>query len=219
MLPSTGSSIVLSEPHESLDEKSPLYVLWNIQGDMIMQQDKRTIKTERVIRRSFLELLEKKDFSRITINDICDRACISRNTFYAHYADKYLLMDRITEDFFQDLLSQIINKNVDNNYQSAISTTAWLFFDYLSEHQSVVRLLSKSNSQFWSILDRQLQEYTLSVSPDNPKAQVYAIYSCGAITGCYRAFFEGSIAMSSADFVQSVIDIAGKSNDYLIKKL
>ena len=182
-----------------------------------MQQDKRTIKTERAIRQAFMELLRKKDFTKITVNDICDLACISRNTFYGHYADKYLLMDSITEDFIRAMIDQIIVKNVLNNYQNAISTTAWLFFDYLNDRQDTVRLLSKSNAQFWSTLDRLLQEFIKSVSENDARTQVYIIYSCSALTGCYRAYFEGSISMTAADFVQSIIQIAGKSNDFLNK--
>ncbi len=35
--------------------------------------------------RAFLELLEKKDFSYITVKEICERAGVNRSTFYLHY--------------------------------------------------------------------------------------------------------------------------------------
>lgn len=34
---------------------------------------------------AFLELLEKKDFSYITIKEICEKAGVNRSTFYLHY--------------------------------------------------------------------------------------------------------------------------------------
>lgn len=35
--------------------------------------------------KAFLELLEKKDFSYITVKEICERAGVNRSTFYLHY--------------------------------------------------------------------------------------------------------------------------------------
>ncbi|MFR8317069.1 MAG: TetR/AcrR family transcriptional regulator [Catenibacillus sp.] len=34
---------------------------------------------------AFLELLEKKDFSYITVKEICEKAKVNRSTFYLHY--------------------------------------------------------------------------------------------------------------------------------------
>ena len=34
---------------------------------------------------AFLKLLEKKDFSYITVKEICERAGVNRSTFYLHY--------------------------------------------------------------------------------------------------------------------------------------
>lgn len=35
--------------------------------------------------KAFLELLEKKDFSYITVKEICEKAGVNRSTFYLHY--------------------------------------------------------------------------------------------------------------------------------------
>ena len=64
-----------------------------------MQQDKRTVKTEKAIRDAFISLLRKKEIGKVTVNDICQTALISRNTFYGHYADKYLLVETMSKEF------------------------------------------------------------------------------------------------------------------------
>jgi AcrR family transcriptional regulator len=38
------------------------------------------------------ELLERKSFQKITVNDICQDAMVSRSTFYLHFEDKYQLL-------------------------------------------------------------------------------------------------------------------------------
>lgn len=35
--------------------------------------------------KAFLSLLEKKDFSYITVKEICEKAKVNRSTFYLHY--------------------------------------------------------------------------------------------------------------------------------------
>lgn len=44
--------------------------------------DRRVIKTKDNIYRTFLALLSKKDFARITVVEICETALISKSTFY-----------------------------------------------------------------------------------------------------------------------------------------
>jgi len=36
-----------------------------------------------------LKLLNRRNFEKITVNDICEEALVSRATFYAHFNDKY----------------------------------------------------------------------------------------------------------------------------------
>lgn len=47
--------------------------------------DLRVVKTKENITHSFLELLEKKSIEKITVKELCEKARISRNTFYQHY--------------------------------------------------------------------------------------------------------------------------------------
>ena len=49
--------------------------------------NRRTAYTKTAIRRTFFELLEEKDFDKISVREICQRADINRSTFYRHYDD------------------------------------------------------------------------------------------------------------------------------------
>ena len=46
--------------------------------------NRRTAYTKTAIRRTFFELLEEKDFEKISVREICQRADINRSTFYRH---------------------------------------------------------------------------------------------------------------------------------------
>ena len=49
--------------------------------------DIRIEKTERSIKQAFMELRREKPVEKIRVKELCDRACINKSTFYAHYQD------------------------------------------------------------------------------------------------------------------------------------
>ena len=52
----------------------------------------------------FKQLLMEKRFQSITVREIADRATVNRATFYAHFDDKYALLDHSIRQSFQKLL-------------------------------------------------------------------------------------------------------------------
>lgn len=69
--------------------------------------DLRVKRTQKAIKNSFFELVEKKGFEHISVKDITDGAMISRNTFYLHYADKYELLNKICDDLMTTLFFRV----------------------------------------------------------------------------------------------------------------
>ena len=69
--------------------------------------NRRTAYTKTAIRRTFFELLEEKDFDKISVREICQRADINRSTFYRHYDDINALMKSIEAEFVSDIDNQI----------------------------------------------------------------------------------------------------------------
>ena len=61
-------------------------------------EDKRITKTKRSLKDAMIRLLAKEDFEHISITELCRSADVSRITFYAHYSDKYALLDEIFSD-------------------------------------------------------------------------------------------------------------------------
>ena len=49
--------------------------------------DRRTLKTKKAIFQAFSELLKEKELRKITVQEIVDKADISRVTFYKYYLD------------------------------------------------------------------------------------------------------------------------------------
>ena len=63
-------------------------------------EDRRIKKTKRALKNTLIEMMTELPVEQISITALCDRAEISRITFYSHYNDKYALVD----DIFQDMI-------------------------------------------------------------------------------------------------------------------
>lgn len=191
-----------------------------------MEQDKRVIKTKKAISEAFLTLLRRKSIDHVTVNDICAAACISRNTFYAYYVDKYKLIEVISDQFVQRLCEETLNRNVFvgyqppvSEYQSSINKSAQTFFDYLDKNREMVTLLSKNNPSFWNIFTAGLFDFMLAFSANqDERTKVYATYSVHAVTGCFKEYFEGRLPMKATDFVRYLTEVAEAANRFMIKQ-
>lgn len=67
--------------------------------------DRRARRTRTQLRQAFLEVLRQKRFESVTIQDITERADVSRTTFYAHFPDKYALLEFTFRAQFQQALA------------------------------------------------------------------------------------------------------------------
>lgn len=71
--------------------------------------DLRVKRTKEYLAKTLLRLLEKQSFSKISVNDICLEASVSRSAFYYHFQDKYDLvlfaLDSLKQTFPSDQAS------------------------------------------------------------------------------------------------------------------
>ncbi|GHO56669.1 TetR/AcrR family transcriptional regulator [Ktedonobacter robiniae] len=70
--------------------------------------DRRAQRTRQVLWQAFLEIMQEKGFTAMSIQEITERANVHRGTFYAHFADKYALLEAIIREEFRDLLTSTL---------------------------------------------------------------------------------------------------------------
>lgn len=68
--------------------------------------DPRVRRTRQLLQRAFRELLAEKRFQAISVQDIAERATVNRATFYAHFDDKFALVDSLIREEFQGRLAE-----------------------------------------------------------------------------------------------------------------
>ncbi len=72
--------------------------------------DPRVKRTRTLLEQAFMDLIQEKGFQAVTVQDITERAGVNRATFYAHFADKYALLDhRIRQGFVEEIEKRMLD--------------------------------------------------------------------------------------------------------------
>ena len=112
--------------------------------------DRRIKYTKKVIRDTFINLLLEKDIKKITVSEICQLSDINRATFYRYYLDVYDLLDKIEEEFVNELKNAIPTNN--ENYYSVSSFSKELLNVFLS-NKELVKILFNTNNNVYFLND------------------------------------------------------------------
>jgi AcrR family transcriptional regulator len=73
--------------------------------------DMRVRRTRERLGDALVELIQKKPFDTITVQDVLNRADVSRSTFYTHYRDKNDLFLSDVDDFFEGMATVLSRRN------------------------------------------------------------------------------------------------------------
>jgi AcrR family transcriptional regulator len=96
--------------------------------------DPRIRRTRQLLQDALKRLLEEKEFDKITIQDITEAATLNRATFYAHYPDKFALLEELIRVSFLQLLD-CRKVRFDGSCATAFHPTILAVCDYLAELQ------------------------------------------------------------------------------------
>ena len=118
-------------------------------------KDPRVKRTRKLLQQAFMELIMEKEVASISIQDITERATVNRATFYAHFSDKYALMDSIVREQFQQTLAQYLPPTPVWNVQS-LRALVRATFDFMSEFHRHCK--SGGDTQFDPLVERAIQQ-------------------------------------------------------------
>jgi len=67
--------------------------------------DRRAQRTRQLLRQAFTEVAQEKGLTAVSIQDITARANVNRGTFYAHFSDKYALVETLIREEIRHILT------------------------------------------------------------------------------------------------------------------
>lgn len=102
--------------------------------------DARVQRTRDALGDALIALMQEKPFDTITVQDVLDRAHVSRSTFYTHYSDKDDLLMSDAEEFFEHLAMALTARGDTSERVFPVQE----FFRHLQEVQPFFKALVKS---------------------------------------------------------------------------
>lgn len=181
---------------------------------MSSKQDLRKTRTEYLINNAFSDLLkEKGSFSSITIKDITDKAMINRSTFYAHYLDKYDLLDKYASSIFTHIeqLPTITYENQSNkSIEKQLNTLFTQLFEHVATYSAFYKIMLhelpetrlKFEKFLETIMSDRLEKAKKQANPQstiNAELRISEYYPCyltGALLGVLTKWLENDMMYS-----------------------
>ena len=183
------------------------------------------IRSKKMIKEAFFGLLKEKDYNKITVTDIVNKADLNRSTFYAHYLD----VRAITEEFeneviekMMDLLKKFEFKNFFNNPTPLLLEVS----RFLESHENEYRTLLKINDAetFLKKLRDIFAEYMKSDSDipnylnDSKMINLRISYFSGGIINMYQDYFNGKLKCTLNDISLEVAKLLSMEAKELFKQ-
>lgn len=169
------------------------------------------IRSRRMIREAYMELLKEKDLSKITVTDIIKRADLNRATFYAHYPD----VRGVTEEIENEIIEKMLEVLKEFQFTSFFRNPAPLLLKisrYLEEDTDFYRILIRANGSeiFMEKLKKVFSDHMLNDS-DIPESmrqskmvELRVCYFAGGIVNLYKQWFRGDLNCTLNDIALEV---------------
>ncbi|WP_057738365.1 TetR/AcrR family transcriptional regulator [Liquorilactobacillus uvarum] len=129
-----------------------------------MTTDIRVKKTRRTIIQTFLNLLGKIPFKKITVAKIYTEAEIAKSTFYDHFKDKYDLLDQIIQSLSEDFAFEIKQKFSEFNTETILESLTNIFLNLSKNPDALNALLDLHETPI--TLEFRLRQITFEVCKD-----------------------------------------------------
>ena len=175
---------------------------------------RNAIRSRRMIREAFVDMLHKKSLEKITATDIINRSGLNRSTFYAHYPDVKGIIDEITGEIFtmfQQMLSEMDFSRFMNDPEPNLKKVV----AFLDENKDLYRLLGQSDmsliylEQMKKMLIQQVLETpnlpTMGRSQTNVDIRIRMLLS--GVIDAYREWLAGGINCTLEELTSEIANI------------
>ena len=161
------------------------------------------IRSRKLIRQAFVDLLEEKDFARITVTDIVTRADINRGTFYAHYTDTRAVLEEIENEFIGRLEEAFRDFRYQDFFRNPMPTLSRIA-EWIQSDADCYRILLKTSGYggFLDKLQTIFLDHTMkdSTIPEEvkkrPSFQLQVRFLAAGTGSLYLAWLRGQLDMS-----------------------
>lgn len=174
-------------------------------------RNRNALRSQKLLKKAFSELLAEKPFDKITVTDITRRADLSRGTFYAHYENTSDLLKDMVNDIISKLFSVVDTAATSGFFQDP-DPIIKLIGDYVQQEESLYRTLCGTSAAdtFISfmkqcIVNRVLEQVDASdYELSELELRVSVTCLAGGIVDLYIAWLRGEFGDATVEEVGAV---------------
>jgi AcrR family transcriptional regulator len=181
----------------------------------VAKEDPRVVRTRQLIQQAFMDLFREKSFEEITIQEIADRATINRVTFYAHFQDKFALLEYTIREMIRQNLYKQLPQAVPFSPEN-LALLVRTVCEFLTEiqrvcpppHGQMEPLMEKQiKAELYEILHTWLVEITPGDTNGGPTLEQSAMIASWAIYGAAVQWVKEKREKSADEYVEQVMPL------------
>ena len=177
--------------------------------------DPRIKRTRQLLQQALIDLMAEKSFQAITVQDIAERATVNRVTFYAHFEDKYALL----EYAIREMIKQQLHRQVPEDAPFSRENLARLILticEFVGEmghrcpppHGQLEPLMEKQiKAELYETLHRWLEGLPRGKANGQATVEQTAMVTSWAIYGAAVQWSQQEQRKTAKDFIEQVLPL------------
>jgi len=155
--------------------------------------------TKRALADSLKELMEKEDFSKISVADICNRCGMNRKSFYYHFKDKYDLVNWIFDMEFLSVMTPEIQKDS----WKVLEELCGYFYENRKFYRNALKIKGQNSFEehFLELLEPFVENTVKSVIGTEESVSFYVYFCIDAFLGSIKRWIEEKHCVEPDEFV------------------
>lgn len=157
--------------------------------------------TRKALADSMKELMEREDFSKISVADICNGCGMNRKSFYYHFKDKYDLVNWI---FDIEFLS-VMNPREQSDSWKMMEALCFYFYENRKFYANALQIKGQNSFEehFVELVEPFIEEPILHIiSTEGDNSRFYVDFCMDAFLGAIKRWITDKECMKPKEFLK-----------------
>lgn len=176
------------------------------------KQDLRVKKTQKALSGALITLLETTAFNKITVNDICAEAMVSRSAFYVHFEDKYDLLRSCMETLKREVFMQNEGLSIEQRMLAVLQRVRENIrtLKNLTSSELDKELMMMMQQSFTDDLTRMMEKNNIPREALPGPPEIIAVYISAGIASTIMYWVSNNMSIPEGEIVAMLVALQPK---------
>ncbi|MBD7938215.1 TetR/AcrR family transcriptional regulator [Cytobacillus sp. Sa5YUA1] len=187
----------------------------------MMKNDRRIHKSKKGLKDALITLMAEKEFKKITVTDLVQKADLNRGTFYKHFQTKEELLEELTNDILDDLIRSYREPyiGIGELHIKDLTTSSVKIFEHVYQYESFYSVMIHSHAlsgfqdKIISVLTQLSQEEIgFDHIPNAINHKLITNYHVYGLYGLIISWVKGGFKYSPTHMAEQLIEMLNYSS-------